>query len=174
MPDLKPRMTRSATEPGSAPPATATLEEINEIVGAWNRMIPKGHVRLISRERLVLIRMALGDLAVADVVAAIENYSRQPWQKRNQAWKTFDAFMEPAVLVQWYEAAMDAADKAAEPSRHTAQADPDVERWSLLPTAKKNEIWKEASKRLRSEGHATFGNDVILKRAIEMMKEEAK
>ena len=98
-------------------------QAVAAIVARWNERVPRNHVRVVHVYRHRLIRMALEVLTVEQVLQAIDYYAGQSWQRRRNAWKKFDAFMEPTVVCAWYEeAAEDAEHKQRKAQRTDARA----------------------------------------------------
>lgn len=97
---------------GGATPADEVEPAVIEIVRLWNELIPKNHVRILTAERFTLVRTALAKFSLAEILAAVDFYSRQTWQRRKDAWKRFDNFFDAAILLQWVEDAADAIEKA--------------------------------------------------------------
>lgn len=104
-------------DPGSVTPAEKVESAVLEIVRFWNENIPRNRVRILTTARFLLVRAVLVGMKPQDVLDAIEFYSRQPWQRRKAAWKTFDNFfynkdgLDPPVLRWWEKAAWDAEKK---------------------------------------------------------------
>lgn len=96
---------------GGITPADQVEPAVIEIVQRWNSIIPKNHVRILTTERFTLVRTALAKYHLAEILSAVDFYSRQAWQRRKGAWKTFDKFFGDDVLLQWIEGAIEATEK---------------------------------------------------------------
>lgn len=92
----------------------ADLKSASEtIVARWNAAIPCNHVRFVNVTRWRLIVDAVQCFGLERILKAVEYYGGRPWQRKNRAWRKFDAFMAPDVLTQWVEESLD-AERAAE------------------------------------------------------------
>lgn len=109
-------------DPAGTPAARADLpagrqvdklaEKADAVMARWNEKIPRNRVRVLNRERFIAIGRALEIFSLQEILAAIDYYSAQSWQRKNNAWKKFDAFIEVPTLTGWVEACMEAAEKA--------------------------------------------------------------
>lgn len=86
-------------------------QAVAAITARWNERLPRNHVRVVHVYRHRLIRLALETLTVEQILQAIDYYAGQSWQRRRNAWKKFDAFMEPTVVCAWYEEAVEDAER---------------------------------------------------------------
>lgn len=113
---------RAAYQPRLAPlpdPAAAAPKAIDKladkadaVMARWNEKIPRNKVRVLNRERFIAIGRALEIFSLEEILAAIDYYSAQSWQRKKNAWKKFDNFMEPRTLTAWVEECLEAAEKA--------------------------------------------------------------
>lgn len=152
---------------GGVTPADKVEEAVIEIVLRWNAMIPKNHVRILTTMRFALVRTALAKFRLAEILSAIDFYSRRTWQRRKGAWKRFDNFFDGPVLLQWIEDAAEAAEKV---EHRKPPVDPrvrklqqqifdkqaDMSHWDTLqkqfdglPAARRNKLLKAADAELR-------------------------
>ncbi|HUX00063.1 MAG TPA: hypothetical protein VMY35_03705 [Phycisphaerae bacterium] len=186
---------RRLPDPG-APGHTGPLEEVvtaaQRIMARWNEKIPRNHVRVLDQGRFIAIGAALESWPPEQILAAIDYYGRQSWQRKKGAWKKFDNFIQPNVLRGWIEEMLDAAKKAAE---RQPPADPRIaklaaelaakqaiqdewdalrEPFDRLPMAEKKRLLREAAGQLQR----LFGKrrpptmPAIRKRALLILKRQ--
>lgn len=151
----------------SVPPTEEMLRAAGAVTARWNEKIPCNRVRVMTVDRLVAIRLALQTFSVERIIQAIDYYGRQSWQRKKNAWKKFDAFMEIPALTRWIEEAMEAQEKAAEKkpprdprvarlARQIVHRQADMNRWDdlrrqfkALPPERQQALLRQAAAELR-------------------------
>lgn len=112
-PAYQPRLAPLPDPGARAPkPIDKLAEKADAIMARWNERIPRNKVRVLNRERFIAIGRALEIFSLQEILAAIDHYSAQSWQRKKNAWKKFDAFIEVPTLTAWVEECMEAAEKA--------------------------------------------------------------
>jgi len=160
------------------------------IVTRWNERIPVHRVRVLTQERYDLVRTALGTFGRDEILAAVEFYAAQEWQRSKGAWKRFDNFFTLPALTLWVEVAMAAAEKA---EARAAPKDPRVanlagqiaatqtawnrhyelgRRYDALPVTAKRRLWDKARGQLQRAGKKLITAGQIRDRALEIMEDE--
>ena len=134
---------RDRGEPGT--------ETIAAIVAVWNEVIPRNRVRYLTPYRCDLVRAVLRVYSPDEIVTAVRHYAGQEWQRRRNAWKRFNNWMDEAVVTEWLEAAEDARQhrEAADDRRRTqgeaqaaqaAEAEALGREFDALPESRRREI----------------------------------
>ena len=163
------------------------------IVAAWNERIPRGRVRILNRDRYIAVAAALDELSVDEIVATIEFYSRQSWQRQRGAWKTFLNFLEGENLSRWWEKLCEAREAAERRAEAARPQDPTVaavvdqlanravdwrktnaERFAALPPAKRHELRKRAVARLGTMLGVRPPETVVVQQALAFHDDEMR
>ena len=144
--------------------------DVLTITARWNERIPVNRVRVLTQDRYELLARALGTFGRDEILAAVECYASQAWQRQKKAWKRFHNFFAVPALTLWVEEAMAAAEKA---EQRKAPKDPRVaklteqiaakqtawnrryelqRRFDKLPVKEKRRLWVKARAELARVG----------------------
>ena len=172
------------------PQGKASINSAISLANLWNALIPRNHVRVLNLERVRAVRNLLKSLTADRVEQAIRFYASQEWQLRKGAWKTFDAFMQSAVALRWYEQAAEADERAEARAR---PADPRVRRltaeladkraawtreerlrkqYEALPVADRRRLFTKAREQLGGELGLDAPQEHIMRKALDLMEAE--
>jgi hypothetical protein len=172
--------------PGQVTPPGQIEQAVLDIVARWNEFIPRNRCRILSDQRYVDIGSCLYTVTRDEVLAAIEFYSKQRWNRAKGAWKNFDNFFAPANVVLWYEKSQEAAERAtptvpevravaASIGRPIVHPLEDASRqFDKMPVGERRLLWDEAFLQLRTELNVDPPTEAIRKRVLETIAKDVK
>jgi len=110
----------SAYAAGKLTPAErAAQRDVTDLVAYWNkRMLRPGKggrnkVRILTLPRFCQVRQLLAVFPADQLASGIDAYARSEWQRKNNAYMTFEHFFTAQRITGWIEAAMAEAERRA-------------------------------------------------------------
>ena len=100
-----------AMRPGSVTSPKHVEDAVWAIVAAWNKAIPIRKIRKLTQTRFRECAHTLRVWRWREIIAGIEFYSRQKWQRQNRAWKPFENWIVLDVCTEWIEQALNVEDR---------------------------------------------------------------